>query len=60
MFRTDFCVAQNENALLHRADLRNIAVDTIDYDGAGHAVERLLVALAVRMRVIPVEARRLI
>src|SRR3981081_537182 len=54
------CIAQYKNAFLHGAHLRNIAVDAVDDNSPRHTVESLPVALAMRMRVVPVEAGRLI
>ena len=54
------CVAQYKNALLHGAHRRNIAVDAVDDNSTLHTVESLPVALAMQMRVVPVEAGRLI
>ncbi len=53
-------VAQDQDLLFHGADFGDVAVDAVDHDGSGHAVERLLIALAVGVGVIPVEAGRLV
>ena len=56
----DVTTAEHQHALAQADDLGHVPLDAVDHDGARHAVERLPVALAVRMRVIPVEARRMI
>src|SRR5258706_6962933 len=56
----ELCIAQYKNAFLHGAHLRNIAFDAVDDDSTRHTVESLPIALAMRMRVVPVETGSLI
>ena len=53
----DVPFAEDEHALAHLPQFRIVPVDPIDDDRAGHAIESLARALAMRMGVVPVQSR---
>lgn len=53
-----YMVAKHEDPLPHMLELGDVSLDTFNYDRPRHAIKILLVAFAMRVWVIPIEARR--
>src|ERR1700694_2654939 len=50
----------SQDALRQAGDRREIGFYPLDHERAGHTVEHLPVALSMRVRVVPIQARRMV
>src|SRR5713101_7132597 len=53
-------IPQHQNPLAHVTHFGHVTLDAIDDDRSRHSIKVLHIALAVRMRVIPIQSRRLL